>query len=154
RLFSRGRCRRAFPGAKNSSWHPDSLMNATDATVQALRAALDLSTDNLPLRQHLAEVLLGLNRMGEAEQEYRRALALARDSAPIKLGLAQSYYQQGKTTQALVVIEDLLRAANPPARAYLLHARLLFQAGDVAESVRQYREAIDADPTVADPEFA
>ena len=99
-------------------------------------------------------MLLGLSRADDAEQEYRRALALAPDSVPVKLGLAQAYYQQGKNTQALVVVEDLLRTNRPPARAYLLHARLLFRAGDVAESVRQYREAIDADPAAADAEFA
>ncbi len=129
-------------------------MTNSDATVQALRTALEHSPENVPLRQHLADVLLGLNRIDEAEQEYRRALPLAPDSGPIKLGLAQAYYQLGKNTQALVVVEDVLRAADPPARAYLLHARLLFRAGDVAESVRQYREAIDADPAVADAEFA
>jgi len=129
-------------------------MTSNDATVQALRAALEHSPDNAPLRQHLADVLLGLNRADEAEQEYRRALPLAPDSGPIKLGLAQAYYQLGKNTQALVVVEDVLRANKPPARAYLLHARLLFRAGDAAESVRQYREAIDADPSVADAEFA
>ncbi len=117
-------------------------------------AALEHSPDNLPLRQHLADVLLGLSRADDAEQEYRRALALAPDSVPVKLGLAQAYYQQGKNTQALVVVEDLLRTNRPPARAYLLHARLLFRAGDVAESVRQYREAIDADSAAADAEFA
>ena len=124
------------------------------AAVQALRTALEHSPDNVPLRQHLADVLLGLNRVDEAEQEYRRALAQAPDSAPLKLGLAHAYYQQGKNTPALVVVEDLLRADRPPARAHLLHARLLFRAGDVAESVRQYREAVDADPSVADAEFA
>ncbi len=117
-------------------------------------AALEHSPDNFPLRQHLADVLLGLSRADDAEQEYRRALALAPDSVPVKLGLAQAYYQQGKNTQALVVVEDLLRTNRPPARAYLLHARLLFRTGDVAESVRQYREAIDADPAAADAEFA
>src|ERR1700681_2118931 len=117
-------------------------MTSNDAAVQALRTALEHSPDNVPLRQHLADVLLGLNRIDEAEQEHRRALPLAPDSAPLQLRLATVYYQQGKNTQALVVIEDLLRANNPPARGYLLHARLLFRAGDVAESVRQYREAI------------
>ena len=129
-------------------------MSSNDPAVQALRAALEHSPDNFPLRQHLADVLLGLGRADEAEQEYRRALALGPDSAPVKLGLAQAYYQLGKNTQALVVVEDLLRADRPPARAYLLHARLLLRAGDTAESVRQYREAIDADPSVADAEFA
>ncbi len=129
-------------------------MSANDAAIQALRTALEHSPDNVPLRQHLADVLLELGRADEAEQEYRRALSLAPDGLPIKLGLAQAYYQQGKNTPALVVVEDLLRIARPPAGAFLLHARLLFRAGDVAESVRQYREAIDADPAVADAEFA
>ena len=129
-------------------------MSTNDATVQALQAALEHSPDNVPLRQHLADVLLELHRADEAEQEYRRALSLAPDSVPIKLGLAQAYHQQGKNTPALVVVEDLLQTGHPPARAYLLHARLLFRAGDVAESVRQYRRAIDADPALADEEFA
>ena len=129
-------------------------MTSNDATVQALRAALEHSPDNAPLRQHLADVLLGLNRADEAEQEYRRALPLAPDSAPIKLGLAQAYYQLGKNTQGA------RRRRGRPPRRQAAGPRLsppravAFRAGDVAESVRQYREAIDADPSVADAEFA
>jgi transitional endoplasmic reticulum ATPase len=42
-------------------------MFSGEATVQALRDALRISPDNLPLRQHLAETLLGLGRFDEAE---------------------------------------------------------------------------------------
>ncbi len=126
----------------------------SEQAVRALREALKLSPDNLPLRQHLAETLLGLARFAEAEQEYRQALALAPDNQPVKLGLARAFYQQGKNSQALVLVEDLLRQRDTPAGAYTLHARLLLRAGEVERAVRQYKEALDLDPAAADPELA
>lgn len=126
----------------------------TNDTVNALKDALRHSPDNIPLRQHLAEVLLGLARPDEAEHEYRQLLAQAPDNAAIKVGLANAFYQQGKQTQALVVIEDVLKLTNPPAKAHLLHARLLLNAGLVPKSVQAYRAAIESDPAVADPTLA
>ncbi|HEY7331164.1 MAG TPA: AAA family ATPase [Gemmataceae bacterium] len=129
-------------------------MFSGDATVQALRDALRVSPDNLPLRQHLAETLLALGRLDEAEQEYRHALAQAGDNDALKVGLANIFYQQGKNSQALVIVEALLKQTQVPPRAYLLHARLLLRAGEVERAVRLYREAIDADPSLADADFA
>lgn len=129
-------------------------MFSGDTTVQALRDALRVSPDNLPLRQHLAETLLALGRLDEAEQEYRQGLAQAGDNDALKIGLANVFYQQGKNSQALVIVEALLKQVQAPPRAYLLHARLLVRAGEVERAVRQYREAIDADPALADADFA
>ncbi len=122
--------------------------------LEALREAVRLSPDNLPLRRHLAETLLGLGRPDEAEKEYRHALGLAPQDAALKSGLAHAYHQQGKDSVALVIVEDLLRLPDPPARALLLHARLLFRAGEVDRGVRQYKRAVQADPSVADAELA
>ena len=125
-----------------------------DQTIQALRQALELSPDNLPLRQHLADTLMGFARFAEAEQEYRLALSRAPDNQGIKLGLARAFYQQGKNSPALVIVEDLLRLPNTPAAAYVLHARLLLRAGEVERAVRQYKEALALDPAATDPELA
>src|SRR5262249_5355151 len=65
-------------------------------------------------------------------------------------GLARAFYQQGKNTQALVIVEDLLKKRDTPAGAYILHARLLLRAGDVERAVRQYKEALALDPSTAD----
>ncbi|HTU90722.1 MAG TPA: AAA family ATPase [Gemmataceae bacterium] len=129
-------------------------MFSGEATVQALREALRLSPDNLPLRQHLAETLLALGRLDEAEHEYRQSLAQAGDNDSLKVGLANVFCQQGKNSQALVIVEALLKQGHVPPRAYLLHARLLVRAGEVERAIRQYREAIDADPSLADADFA
>jgi AAA+ superfamily predicted ATPase len=125
-----------------------------EQAIQSLREAVRISPDNIPLREHLADLLLNLARYAEAEQEYRQALTLAPTNLRLKLGLAQAFLQQGKNTPALVIVEDLLKQPDTPARAYLLHAQLLLRAGEVERAVRQYREAVDLDPAVADPDLA
>ena len=122
--------------------------------LQTLRDAIGHSPENLPLRQHLAESLVGLGRLDEAEQEYRLAVGLAPGNSKFRVGLAEVYYRQGKNSAALVVVEDLQKKPDTPASAYLLHAKLLFRAGEVERAVAQYKNAIDKDEAVADKEFA
>lgn len=122
--------------------------------LHALREAVRQSPENVPLRLHLADTLLGLGRPDEAEREYRQALALAPDDDRLKVGLGHAFYQQGKFSQALVLVEDLLKRPDTPARAYLLHARLLLQAGEAERAVRQYQEAVNLDPGSADADLA
>src|SRR5689334_18831872 len=113
-------------------------MNA-DATLNALREALRVSPDNLPLRQHLASTLANLGRYEEAESEFRRALASAPDHAGCKLGLARVYFQQGKNSHALVIVEDMIKSPDAPGEAFILYSRLLFAAGDSRRAASMYR---------------
>jgi SpoVK/Ycf46/Vps4 family AAA+-type ATPase len=129
-------------------------MAASPKELKTLRDALQLSPDNVPLRQHYADELLSHGRAEEAEKEYREALAHDRDNAPLKTGLAHAFYQQGKYDEALVLIEDLLKSRDTPARAYLLHARLLLRSGDTDRAAKHYNLAIEADSSVADAELA
>ena len=125
-----------------------------DDALAALREALKLSPDNGPLRLHLADSLLGLARYDEAEKEYRQGLALAPHDVRFKLGLANAFFQVGKHSAAMVVAEELTRQPDPPAKALLLYSKLLLRAGDVDRAVRQYKRAVEADESVADPDLA
>jgi transitional endoplasmic reticulum ATPase len=127
---------------------------APNDDLQALRDALKTSPNNLPLRQHLADMLLRLGQPEEAEKEYRQALSAAPNSLSAKLGLAKAFYSQGKQNHALVIIEDLVKSPNAPARAFLLHARLLAGIGEIEKAVFEYRRAIELERAIADPEFA
>ena len=129
-------------------------MPNADQAIDALREALKLSPDNLPLRLHLAETLAGSGRHDEAEKEFRQALSVAPGDNRPKLGLATSFYQQGKNSAALVIVEDLVKSPDCGAGVHLLYARLLLRAGDVERAVRQYKRAVDADPSAADPGLA
>ena len=125
-----------------------------EEAIDALRDAIKKSPASVPLRQHLADVLLTLGHHNEAELEYREVLRLAPDNPALKMGLAQAFLHQDKNSQALVVVEDLLCQPNIPAQVYILHAHLLLRAGEVEQAVRQYRTALDIDPTTCDTHLA
>ncbi len=129
-------------------------MVPSDDTIAALREALKISPDNIPLHKHLAESLLRLGQLNKAETAYRNALAAAPQNIEIKLGLANAYYQQQKNSESLVIVEDLIGQRDPPAEAYLMHARLLLRAGEAQRAAHQYREAIDLDAACAEDDLA
>lgn len=125
-----------------------------DDAIQPLRDALRHSPNNVPLRQHLADTLLAHNRGEEAEKEYREALAISPDNVSLQLGLARAFHQQGKQSHAFALIETLVQKSGAPARAFLLHARLLAGIGEAEQAIRQYRRAVEIDESVADAAFA
>lgn len=51
-----------------------------DNTIDSLRDALTHSPDNTPLRFLLADTLLSLNRLDEAETEYSTLIKIANDT--------------------------------------------------------------------------
>ncbi len=109
----------------------DGAIPPGDDALQPLREALKVSPDNVPLRRHLADLLLGLGRFAEAAEEYRQALSREPGSAVLKLGLATAFFRQGKLSAAAVVVEELLKSPEPPARARVIQARLCLRSGDV-----------------------
>ena len=127
---------------------------SSDDDLQVLREAVRVSPNNIALRQHFAEMLLTHGRADEAEKEFRAGLGLAPNSASMKLGLARAFYQQGKHSHSLVILEDLTKNPNAAPRAFLLHARLLAGIGEIEKAITEYRRAVELDRSIADAEFA
>lgn len=122
-----------------------------DTTIRSLRAALEASPDNAPLRRHLADVLLAYGKHAEAEVELKALLkADARDHTS-KLQLAKCYRAQNKNSAAHVVLEDLV--AQGVSRARLDLARLALAEGDVPAAVRHFKAGLEDDPTLWDAEL-
>ena len=130
------------------------MASAESDHIRSLREAVRLSPNNLPLRQALAEALLSMGLAAEAVIEYRAALALATEDTALKMGLARAFHADGKTSHALVVLEDLVQSPGAPGRAFVLHARLLAGVGEVKQAVEQYKRGVARDRSAADPEFA
>ena len=116
-----------------------------------LRAALRHSPDNAPLLVHVADTLLKTGAFAEAAALFKRALALAPANTTARLGLAAAFFQQGKPGAALVIVEDMVKQPDAPARAWLLHARLSLHAGEPRLAARHYLKARETDPLLADP---
>jgi AAA+ superfamily predicted ATPase len=125
-----------------------------DDAIQNLREALRASPDNSTLRLLLADTLLNNGHGGEAEKEFREGLAQSPNSVPMKLGLARAFFQQGKHSHALVIVEDLVKDSQAPPRAFLLHAKILAGIGEIQQAVARYKRAVELDRTLADMEFA
>ncbi len=132
------------------------MSNAGEDTIKALREALKHSPENAPLRKYLAETLLGFGRPAEAEREAREAIAAAPSDHSIKILLARIYLRLDRSSQAIVILEDLAKnraeALTPAVR--ILYADALSRVGEDDRARFQYKQAIDADPSVADAALA
>jgi SpoVK/Ycf46/Vps4 family AAA+-type ATPase len=125
-------------------------MTANEESIQALREALKVSPDNAPLRIHLGDLLNSSAHYDEAEKEYATALTLSPGNQTAKLGMAYSCYQLGKYSQALVIVEDLIKQAQPPAKAFIIYSRLLLNDGEIDKARQAYNRGVEIDQSVKD----
>ncbi|MEV0590001.1 AAA family ATPase [Nonomuraea cavernae] len=125
-----------------------------DAGLQALREAALLSPDNLPLRRHLAGLLLEKGYLAEAETEYRAALMLAPKDVDLTTGLAEVFVRQSAHGSALAALEPFLASPGYPPRLGVIAARALLGEGDPGRAAYRYHEAVSRDPSVGDPGLA
>lgn len=124
-----------------------------DATLETLRTALAVSPDNVPLREHLAATLLAAGRPGDAEIEFREALAQGA-GASAQLGLARAFFALGKLAEASVLAEALVESGDEAPGAQLLLARIFLNQGQPVEARERYTQAVQLDPSLSDAELA
>jgi len=129
-------------------------MMSNDDQLRSLRLALQTSPDNVPLRQLVAQTLLGMGDAESAAQEFQRAIALDNNNANLKLGLARCYYQQGQDSDAIAILKDLLISQPNHAEALALNAKALLRAGQAQQAVEQFRQALLQDESLKDSELA
>jgi transitional endoplasmic reticulum ATPase len=121
--------------------------------IQALRAALHATPDALPLRKHLADLLMESGIYPDAVEEYKRVLDLAPDDLGVKYRLAEGYHALNRDDIALVILEELLQTSKPAPTVYLLAARVFFATGAVMQAAEMYRQAITQNPALVDDDF-
>jgi len=78
-----------------------------DNTIDSLREALKHSPENTPLRLLLAETLLTLNRLEEAEIEFSTLLTLTNNTKS-KVGLAKVFFKKGNYSACNVILEEVI----------------------------------------------
>jgi Tfp pilus assembly protein PilF len=118
--------------------------------VGALGKLLELDPDHVPARLLRGTIADRIRRPETAEEDFRRAVDLAPDSAAAHIALAGLLARRGHTREAIAHYELALksRPADPAVRIGL--ARTLVDNADPAGAERQLDEVLAADPDHAD----
>ena len=128
-------------------------MEFSHEIITSLREAVIATPDNLPLRRHLAELLLAHGDPVEAADAFRQALRLAPMERGIQLGLAESYLRAGKVSAARVLLEEMLKDKSSPPKGHQLMARLLAAEGRLAEARAHYKQALEQNASLQDTDL-
>lgn len=123
-----------------------------DNTIDSLREALKHSPDNTPLRLLLADTLLTLNRLEEAETEFSTLLKIANDNKA-KVGLATVFYKKGRYSACNVILEEVIEKGTNEISVFTLYAKGLLKEHSVAKAIEAYKKALAIDPKYFDEEL-
>ena len=121
--------------------------------IKNLREAIKAAPDSVPLRKILANSLMKLERWEEAEIEIKEVLRLAPNDVQLKVALATVFYELGKNSVGLVLLEEVTKSGTPPAQAWFIYAKLLLESSDAQGAKDAYETAIMLDPNLADAFF-
>lgn len=124
----------------------------SDSTVNSLKEALKHSPDNLPLRQLLADTLLSMNRLEEAEAEYTLILK-SKDDIQAKKGLATVFYKKGSYSACNVILEQIIEDGKQDLDILTLYAKGLVKENAIGKAIEIYQKALALDPGYFDEEL-
>ena len=97
-----------------------------------------------------SNALMKNERWEEAEIEIKDTLQMAPNDLQVKVALAQTFYELGKISTGLVLVEELVDLERPPARAYLILAKLLLKTKDAEGAKDAYKKATIIDASLKD----
>ncbi|CAD0005186.1 AAA family ATPase [Flavobacterium salmonis] len=121
-------------------------------TIDSLKEALKHSPENTPLRFLLAETLLTLNRLEEAETEYLTLLRSTND-VKAKVGLATTFFKKGSYSACNVILEEVIEKGIQDVNVFALYAKGLLKENSIGKAVETYKRALAIDPKFFDEEL-
>jgi transitional endoplasmic reticulum ATPase len=119
--------------------------------IKSLQEALQVSPDNIPLRLHLAEVLLREKQYVESAEQYREVLQRSYGNMRGKLGLAEAYYYQQKYSAAIIIYEEIQHEL--PFEAMVFFVKSLIKEHSLQQAVEVYQKVIALNPQFRDEEI-
>ncbi len=123
-----------------------------DNAINSLKEALKHSPDNVPLRILLADTLLTMNRLEEAENEYSTILKYA-DNTKAKAGLAKVFFKKGSYSACNVILEEVIERGISDVDVFTLYAKGLLKENSTAKAIEAYKKALAIDPEFFDEEL-
>lgn len=121
--------------------------------IESLENAVAVSPDNIPLVLLLADAYLGSFAIDDAMAKFEHVIGLDPANAAAKVGLAQALELAGKSSEAIVRLEQVCAETPEYAPAWIQRAKLALSEGEPAEARQFYYRAVKADSKFADSEL-
>ena len=118
--------------------------------LKQLKAAVELSPDNVPLRLHLSAMLYNHGYYEEAEREFLTVLKYDPANQKAKFGLAKSYARLNKTSAAQIVLEELLEIQPQNIQYLIFYCELLIDMDDKESALEHYKKILIIEPEFRD----
>lgn len=121
--------------------------------IDALKAALSASPDNVPLLLLVAKAHEDRFELAESRSCFERVLVNDPTRAEALLGIARLLDFSGESSQAMVRLESLCTTHPDYAPAWLLRSRIVLEEGDASSARKFYDRAAALDPPATDDEL-
>lgn len=122
------------------------------STIDSLRVALQHSPDNMPLRMLLAETLLALHRLEEAETEFLQIMRATNDTKAT-VGLAKVFFQRENYSACNVILEEIIGSGCEDIEILALYAKGLCRENSIGKAIEVYQQVLLIDPRYFDEEL-
>ena len=118
------------------------------ADINSLKQALAVSPDNVPLLLMLGEAYLEQFSLEEAKASYEAVLRVDPANPYARTHLVQLLDLDGRSSEAILRLEQVCGEYPNFGRAWLLRARLSLNESRAREAREYYERAISLDPTL------
>ncbi|TLD71638.1 AAA family ATPase [Phragmitibacter flavus] len=118
--------------------------------LKSLHLALQHSPDNVPLLLHFANSCLDEFLVPEARETFLKVTNLQPGHTDARLGLAQVVHLEGKTSEAIVRLDQLVEEQPHSATAHLALSRLLAGENEIDRARILYQRALELNPALTD----
>lgn len=121
--------------------------------IEQLRQAVNISPENIPLRLHLAEMMLQNNLVTDASEQFSEVLKREHNNIKALTGLADIYYKQQKFSAAIILLEQLQQQHALNFDSKIKMVRCLLKENSVAQAKEIYAAALAEQPNFRDAEI-
>lgn len=112
------------------------------AATREFMTALKIMPQAIDAHIGLGNVQYALQKYDHAEQSYRKALDIDKDSDEALSGLGLTLYQKGSLDQAIPILENALISQNPHLEVIVTLAEFYEKNGQIAKAIRLNKLAV------------
>lgn len=120
------------------------------SNLDSLRQAIVESPENIPLLRLYADSCLDEFSLSEARGAYEKILKVRPNEPAARLGIARVLFMEGKTSEAIIRAETLIKDEPNFGQAYLFLSRLYLSENSFHAAVDFYQKALAQNKSLAD----